>query len=102
VLDLADGPVSIEAWVKRADTPAPRTILQKGTGAYQLAFRQQIGLYKYGTRDRDRPVHRQPARHHDFPLLRRHKTGATTKIYVDGLDVTAAAPTWPWSTRPPP
>jgi hypothetical protein len=91
-LNLTNGQLSIEAWIKRADNgTGTQTILQKGTGAYQLAVKNnKIGLYRYGTStaivQSSGSLLDTTAFHHVVAT----KTGATAKIYLDGLDVTTA------------
>ncbi|MDQ1653832.1 MAG: hypothetical protein QOI35_3032, partial [Cryptosporangiaceae bacterium] len=91
-LDLTDGPLSLEAWVQRADNgTGTQTIMQKGTGAYQLAFKNnKIGLYKYGTATaiaQSTGTQLDTTAYHHYVVT---KTGSTVHIYVDGVDVTSA------------
>ncbi len=90
-LDLANGPFSVEFWVKRKSTTGNQAILDRGPGSYQITFSGSDGkltvaknggaiLAKESTATTDTTTF------HHFVIT---KSGATTKIYRDGVDVTA-------------
>lgn len=97
-LDLSDGPLTLELWVKRATTggAATLTLLNKGaTGgsAHELTFATDDTL-RFGVSPNAvaNPIARTGAIndtttwHHVVVT----KNGATTKMYLDGVDVTVA------------
>ncbi len=89
-LDLGDGPMSAEAWVKRHDAVAATwdDIFQKGANAYQVGF--------YGSdfslaKDNVAVITGAPASAGDQTAFHHWvatKNGATSKLYKDGVDVT--------------
>jgi Concanavalin A-like lectin/glucanases superfamily len=88
-LDLGDGPFTLEAWVKRNDTPAGwHDIFDKGTGAYQVGFfGTEFDLAKDGTgvvSGATGAAGDTSAFHHWVVT----KNGTSTKLYRDGVDVT--------------
>ncbi len=88
-LDLTDGPLSAEAWVKRHDTPAGwHDIFQKGTTAFQVGFfGTDYSLVKDGTA----VIVGAPGSGTDttgFHHWVTTKSGTTSKLYRDGVDVT--------------
>jgi hypothetical protein len=92
-LDLGDGPLSLEAWVKRNDNgTGMQTILQKGTNAYQFGFyNNKIGLYKYTGSGVGTIIAQSSGTQTDMTAYHHYvatKTGSTVHIYVDGADVT--------------
>jgi hypothetical protein len=89
-LDLADGPFTLEAWLKRSSSSTARqTLLQKGTGAYHWALENnRLALLKEGTGtivQSTTTLTDTTAFHH--VAVTRSATGAT-KLYIDGADVT--------------
>ncbi len=89
-LDLTNGPMSAEAWVKRHDAVGATwdTIFHKGTAAYQIAFNgSDYSLLKDGTATivgAAGTAGDLTAFHHWVAT----KNGTTSKLYKDGVDVT--------------
>jgi hypothetical protein len=89
-LDLGDGPFTMEAWIKRGSTATDDDIVQKGTNAYRLyvtATTGKLALRKEGVADivqSTTAILDTTTWHHVVAT----KTGAATKLYIDGADVT--------------
>jgi hypothetical protein len=88
-LDLGDGPLTLEAWVQRVDTPAGwHDIFDKGTGAYQVGFfGTEFDLAKDGTGvvSGATGAASDTTGFHHWVVT---KSGTSTKLYRDGVDVT--------------
>src|SRR6185295_11261331 len=87
-LGLGDGPLTLEAWVKRNSVNRNDIIIHKGTGAYQMLFTtgNRLALAKANTAtivQSNRTV-TDTAWHHVVAT----KNGAVSKLYIDGVDVT--------------
>jgi hypothetical protein len=87
-LDRGNGPLSIEAWVKRSVAGANHTIVDKGTNAYKLFIGSDnlLTLRKAGSNNivKSTTTITDTNWHHVVVT----KTGATSKVYIDGADVT--------------
>jgi hypothetical protein len=88
-LDLGDGPFTLEAWVKRADTAATKqTIINKGPGSYQLGFEaNRLTLYANGVQTVAQAT-TGPLDTTSFHHYVASKDGSSVRLYVDGVDVT--------------
>jgi hypothetical protein len=87
-LGLADGPLTLEAWVRRNSVNRNDIIIHKGTGAYQMLLTSgnRLALAKANTAtivQSTRTV-TDTAWHHVVAT----KNGAVSKLYIDGVDVT--------------
>jgi hypothetical protein len=87
-LDLANGPLTIEAWVKRSANNVTHTIVDKGTNAYKLylAADNRLTFRKAGVGNivASTSTITDTAWHH----VAATKSGTTSRLYVDGNDVT--------------
>ena len=91
-LDVANGPFSVEFWVKRKSTTGNQSIIDRGPGSYQIYFgstdgKLTVGRNGGGTLAKESTATTDTTSFHHFVIT---KSGATTKIYRDGVDVTAA------------
>lgn len=89
VLDLADGPFTLEVWVQRYTTEsAYRCILSKGGGAYTLWLNPdgRAAMHASAVGEICRSTNPIPTTgwHHIVGT----KNGAASKMYVDGVDAT--------------
>jgi hypothetical protein len=88
-LDLGDV-LSIEAWIKRSATSQDDAILDKGGNGYKLYLRatdNKLVLRKNGVGDivaSTSAITDTTSWHHVVAT----KNGATSKLYIDGIDVT--------------
>ncbi|OGO54947.1 MAG: hypothetical protein A2V85_11230 [Chloroflexi bacterium RBG_16_72_14] len=89
-LDLANGPFSIELWVKRKTTGGVQSVIDRGPGSYQVYFatdgRLTVGRNGGGTLARESGATTDTTAFHHFVIT---KSGTTTRVYKDGADVTA-------------
>ena len=90
-LDLADGPFTLEAWVKRGNTSTSRqTLMNKGPGAYHWALENhRLTLLSEGSgviAQSTVTITDTTAFHH--VAATRDATGVT-RLYLDGVDVTS-------------
>jgi hypothetical protein len=87
-LDLGDGPLTLEAWVKRSDVNTGGiSIFQKGASAVQFGFfldRTFLSKDNIGTVVSSTTTVTGTSWHH----LVVTKTGAAAKLYIDGVDRT--------------
>jgi len=88
-LDRGNGPLTIEAWVKRGATGTTQTIVDKGTDAYRLYFggTDRLTLARSGGADivaSSSALTDTAGWHHVVAT----KSGATSRLYIDGADVT--------------
>ena len=87
-MSLADGPLTLEAWVKRNSTSRTDIIIHKGTGTYQLLLNNSnhLALAKANTATivQSTKLVADTAWHHVVGI----KNGAVAKLYLDGVDVT--------------
>lgn len=88
-LDLGNT-FTLEAWIKRAANGTFQAIIQKGSGAYILYFDSDNKVYV--ARDNVQNLARSTGTITDtsWHHIVATKTGSTTKMYVDGADVTDA------------
>jgi len=92
-LNVANGPLSVEAWVKFTSIPSSTAVVvRRGTNAYSLGFNGGAGNTFYLTKagsstdivTTSTTVSDTTTWHHIVAT----KTGATSHIYLDGQDVT--------------
>jgi titin len=87
-LTLTDGPLTLEAWVKRGASNHTDVIIHKGTGAYQLRFNasNRLTLAKANTADiaSSTAAITDTNWHHCVAT----KNGSSVHLYLDGVDVT--------------
>jgi uncharacterized repeat protein (TIGR01451 family) len=87
-LDVGDGPFTLEAWIKRSSVDTARLdIFAKGSGAYQFGLSSDntfLGRSTIGTIMSSTTTVTGTAWHH----LVVSKSGATTLMYIDGIDRT--------------
>jgi hypothetical protein len=88
-LNLGDGPLTLEAWVKRDDAnTGEMNILQKGASAYQFHFwNNEVNLAKdnVGSFVKSSTTVTDTSWHH----LVVTKSGTTRRLYIDGIDRTS-------------
>jgi len=89
-LDLADGPFTLEAWVKLSDANSgTQEIINKGANSWSMSFGNDAGLFKLaqdgGT---DITSHSRTVDTSRFQHYVVTKSGTATRLYVDGVDVT--------------
>jgi concanavalin A-like lectin/glucanase superfamily protein len=86
-LDVGDGPLTLEAWIKRSSTTTEDDIAGKGTNSFKFAIKtNKLTFSKQGVADivqsttniADTNWHRVAAT----------KNGPSVKLYMDGMDVT--------------
>jgi hypothetical protein len=85
-LDLGDGPLTLEAWIKRGST-ADSSILEKNTSYELWITGNRLALRKAGVADvvqSTTTITDTTTWHHVVAT----KNGATSKLYIDGADVT--------------
>jgi glucose/arabinose dehydrogenase len=89
-LDLANGPLSIEFWVKRRTTGGPQAVIDRGPGSFQVFFgsdnRLTVARNGGAVLARDAAALTDIDAFHHFVIT---KSGTSTRIYRDGADVTA-------------
>jgi hypothetical protein len=102
-LNVTDGPFTLETWVRRLDNAGGmQTILDKGAGSYQWAFfANQMTLFKNGG---SAIVHTTTTQtdtttFHHYAVT---KNLTATKLYVDGINVTATITDSPLTTTTTP
>ena len=87
-LDVADGPLTLEAWVKRSDAASTSMcIFDKGVGAFQFCLdASNVVLLRNGVAyiSRSPTTITDTSWHHIVAT----KSGATSVLYVDGVNVT--------------
>jgi Concanavalin A-like lectin/glucanases superfamily len=86
LIDLADGPLSIELWVKRSTTLGTlQTLVNKGTNAYLLRFETNntFTLRKTSAIATSSVAIADQLWHHIVAT----KNGAAASLYLDGVDV---------------
>jgi hypothetical protein len=87
-LDLGDGPLTLEAWVKRSTTTGDESIFLKGTNAYHFTVKAgRLTLTKQAGADiaqSTTTITDTTTWHH----VAATKNGASVKLYIDGADVT--------------
>lgn len=86
-LDLGDT-VTMEAWVKRASTGVLQTIMSKGAGAYNLRFSATNNLEFVKSTVAALVASTTTVTDTDWHHVAGTKTGATVKLYIDGVDRT--------------
>jgi hypothetical protein len=89
-LDVADGPFSIEFWVKRNAATGVQPIIDRGPGSYQIMFSgstSKMSLYRNGGGSiaAESTAMTDTTTWHHYVVT---KAGSTVKIYRDGVDVT--------------
>ncbi len=91
-LDLSNGPLSVEFWVKRNTATGTQAIIDRGPGSYQIYFsgtdnKLTVAVNGGGILARESSPTTDTTTFHHFVVT---KSGTTTKVYRDGVDVTAA------------
>ena len=90
-LDLADGPLTLAAWVKRSSTGTEDAIIGKGAGAYYLYIGSDDKVYlaKQGTANvaGTTVTIADTAWHH---VVATYAGSTTGKVYIDAVDRTTA------------
>lgn len=87
-LNLGDGPLTLEAWVKRTGSNRQDTIIHKGTGAYQLRFDTLNRLVLAKANTADIAASNVSVTDSNWHHCVATKDGTSVHIYLDGVDVT--------------
>src|SRR4051812_6343678 len=87
-LNTADGPLTLEAWVKRSTPGRVDTIVHKGTGAYQLRFNADNRLALLKANIAQVAQSTVTVADTSWHYVVATKNAAVTHLFIDGADVT--------------